>query len=69
MNLALPWLWHRLMATALICPLAWELPHAIGALKSKQTNKHKKERKKENRKEGEKGREGRKLKAYQTTTL
>ena len=25
------WLWRRLVATALICPLAWELPYAMGA--------------------------------------
>ena len=25
------WLWHRLAATALIWPLAWELPHTAGA--------------------------------------
>ena len=36
------WLWHRLAATALIQPLAWEPPYAVGvALKSKnkQTKK------------------------------
>ena len=31
------WLWHRLAATALIQPLAWELLYAVGvALKSKK---------------------------------
>ena len=25
------WLWHRLVATALIRPLAWEPPYAAGA--------------------------------------
>jgi len=25
------WLWHRLAATALIRPLAWEPPYAVGA--------------------------------------
>ena len=25
------WLWHRLEATALIRPLAWEPPYAVGA--------------------------------------
>ena len=25
------WLWHRLAATALIRPLAWESPYAAGA--------------------------------------
>ena len=35
------WLWCRLAAVALIRPLAWEPPYAVGtALKSKQTNKH-----------------------------
>ena len=34
---ALPWLWCRLAATALIQPLAWELPNATSAaLKSKK---------------------------------
>ena len=27
---ALLWLWHRLVATAPIRPLAWELPYAVG---------------------------------------
>ena len=26
------WLWHRLAAVAPIGPLAWELPHAMGAV-------------------------------------
>ena len=31
------WLWYMLAATAPIQPLAWELPHALGAaLKSKK---------------------------------
>ena len=31
------WLWHRLVAVAVICPLAWELPYAVGmALKKKK---------------------------------
>ena len=35
---ALLWLWRRRVAMALIQPLAWELPYAMGAaLKSKQT--------------------------------
>ena len=34
---ALLWLWHRLVAVALIQPRAWELPYAVGAtLKSKK---------------------------------
>ena len=37
---ALLWLWCRLLATALIQPLAWEPPYAIGeALKDKTKNK------------------------------
>ena len=36
-DLALPWLWRRLAATALIQPPAWEPPYAAGvALKRKQ---------------------------------
>ena len=35
LDLALLWLWCRLAAMALIQPLAWELPHALGvALKT-----------------------------------
>ena len=42
------WLWWRPAAVALIRPLAWELPYAVGvALKNK---KKKKERKKKERK-------------------
>ena len=40
--MALLWLWHRLTATALIRPLAWELPYAAGAglmTKQKQNSK------------------------------
>ena len=34
---ALMWLWYRPGAAALIHPLAWELPYAVGvALKSKK---------------------------------
>ena len=33
---ALLWLWCRVVATALIQPLSWELPYAVGvALKTK----------------------------------
>ena len=32
-DLALPWLWCRLAATALIRPRAWELPYASGAVR------------------------------------
>ena len=47
------WLWHRLAAVALIEPLAWEPPYAVGAAlksKNKQTNKKQKKKKKEKRK-------------------
>ena len=38
---ALLWLWRRLVATALIQPLAWEPPYAMGAAqeKAKRLNK------------------------------
>ena len=36
-DLAWLWLWHRPVALALIRPLAWEPPYAVGAaLKSKK---------------------------------
>ena len=37
------WLWHRLAAVALIGPLAWEPPYAVGVAikKAKQTNQKK----------------------------
>ena len=45
---ALLWLWCRLVATALIRPLAWEPPCAVGvALKKDQKKKKKKKKKKE----------------------
>ena len=35
LDLVLLWLWRRLVGEALIGPLAWELPYAVGvALKS-----------------------------------
>ena len=40
--LALLWLWCRLAVAALIHPLLWELPHAVGvALLRRQTGKRK----------------------------
>ena len=38
---ALLWLWHRLAALALIRPLVWEPPYAVGAAleKDKKLNK------------------------------
>ena len=38
-DLTLLWLWHRLAAAALIQPLAWELPYAIGAALRKKKKK------------------------------
>ena len=41
------WLWRRPTAVALIRPLAWEPPYAVGvALKSKKKKKKKKKREK-----------------------
>ena len=41
LDLALLWLWHRLVATALIGPLAWELLYAMAMfLKDKKTEKN-----------------------------
>ena len=37
-DLALPWLWCRPAATALIGPLAWEPPHAAGAALKRHTH-------------------------------
>ena len=39
--LLLLWLWHRPVATALICSLAWELPYAVGEALKNKTNKQK----------------------------
>ena len=36
------WLWHRLVATALIRPLAWESPYAEGAAQEKAKSQKKK---------------------------
>ena len=35
-DMALLWLWHRLAATALIGPLAWEPPYAAGMAQKRQ---------------------------------
>ena len=40
------WLWHRVAATALIRPLAWELPYAAGATVEKTKRPKKKKKKK-----------------------
>ena len=40
-------LWCRLIATALIRPLAWELPYAVGVALKRKKKKRGRERKKE----------------------
>ena len=40
------WLWCRLAAVALIRPLAWEPPYAVGAALKRQKGKKKKKKKK-----------------------
>ena len=40
-DLALLWLWHRPVATALIRPLAWETPYAAGGIKTNPPPKKK----------------------------
>ena len=47
-DLALPWLWHRPEATALIGPLGWEPPYATAvALKRQKKKKERDKRRKE----------------------
>ena len=41
-DLTLLWLWRRLAATALIRPLAWEPPYAVGVALEKTKTKNKK---------------------------
>ena len=42
LDLAWLWLWCRPADTAMIRPLAWELPHAVGgALRRQKTKKRK----------------------------
>ena len=49
-DLALLWLWHRLVAVALIQPLAWKLPYAVGAtLKTKTKTRTKQTKKPQNK--------------------
>ena len=38
-DFALLWLWCRLAAAALIHPLAWEIPYAVGAALKRQKKK------------------------------
>ena len=49
---ALLWLWYRPVATALIQPLAWEPPYAVGAAQemAKRQKKKKKKTKNKNKK-------------------
>ena len=42
---ALLWLWHRLVATALIRPLAWEPPNAAGVAQEMAKGPKKKKKK------------------------
>jgi len=51
LDLALLWLLHRLAAIALIRPLAWETPYAVGVALKKKT-KDKKKPKNKNQKTG-----------------
>ena len=39
LNAALLWLWCKLAASALIWPLAWELPYAAGVAQKQIKNK------------------------------
>ena len=53
LDLALLWLWYRLVATALIRSLAWEPPHAMdAALKGQKTKKKERKKKKQVRRNG-----------------
>ena len=38
------WLWHRLVATATIGPLAWEPPYAVGVAVEKAKRQKKKKK-------------------------
>ena len=42
LHLALLWLWHRPAATALIRPLPWAPPYALGAALKRQKKKKRK---------------------------
>ena len=43
------WLWHRLVATGPIGPLAWETPYAVGVALEKAKNKQTKKTKNKER--------------------
>ena len=47
---ALLWLWHGLMATAPIRPLAWEPPYAAGAAQGKWRKDKQKQKQKQTKK-------------------
>ena len=47
LDLALLWLWCRLLATALIRLLAWEPPYAVDVTLKRQKGKKKRERERE----------------------
>ena len=49
-DLVLLWLWRRPVATALIRPLAWESPYAVGAAQEIAKRQKKKKKKKRKRK-------------------
>ena len=51
-DLVFLWLWRRPEATALIQPLAWELPYAVGVALKKPKKKKKKERERERQVQG-----------------
>ena len=51
LDLALLWLWCRPAATALICPLAWELPHASGATLKRLKKKEEEEKEQQQQKQ------------------
>ena len=44
------WLWCRQAAIALILPLSWELPHAVGVALKKEKKKKKERKKRKNEK-------------------
>ena len=52
LDLALLWLWCRPAAVALILPLAWEFPYAMGAALKRQRKKEKGRKKRERLREG-----------------
>ena len=43
LDLALLWLWRRLVAAVPIRPLAWEPPYAVGAVLTKKEKRREKE--------------------------